>query len=70
MKRPFFFSGIEECAEKIRRYLPDEAARTRIAAAGQRRAAACGYDNDTQLAKVMDVVQELVPMVRAGRTES
>lgn len=61
-----FFSGIEECAEKIRRYLHDEAARTRIAAAGQRRAVASGYDNDTQLAKVMDVVHELLPAVRLG----
>ena len=63
-----FFSGIEECAEKIRRYLPDEAARARIAAAGQRRAVACGYDNDTQLAKVMDIVQQLTPLARAGRS--
>ncbi len=30
-----FFSTIEECVEKIRRYLPDEAARSRIAAAGR-----------------------------------
>ena len=44
-----FFSSLEECAEKCRRYLGDEAARTRIAAAGQRRAIACGYDNDAQL---------------------
>jgi hypothetical protein len=29
-----FFSTIEECVEKIRRYLPDETARARIAAAG------------------------------------
>jgi len=62
-----FFSSVEECAEKIRRYLPDEAARTRIAAAGQRRAVAFGYDNDTQLAKVIDVVEEVLPTVRAGR---
>lgn len=60
-----FFSDIKECAEKIRRYLPDEVARKRIAAAGQRRAISSGYDNDTQLAKVMKVVQELLPTVRA-----
>lgn len=65
-----FFSDMEECAEKVRRYLPDEAARTRIAAAGQRRAAAGGYDNDTQLAKVMEVVRELAPQVCAGRSQS
>ena len=33
-----FFEGIDECVAKIRRYLPDEAARARIAAAGRRRA--------------------------------
>ncbi|HET9087963.1 MAG TPA: glycosyltransferase [Acidobacteriaceae bacterium] len=65
-----FFSGTEECAEKIRRYLPDAAARMRIASAGQRRAATSGYDNDTQLAKVMKVVWELLPGVRSGRTQS
>lgn len=64
-----FFSSVEECAEKIRRYLPDEATRTRIAAAGQRRAVDCGYDNDTQLRKVMKVVEELLlPEIRAGRS--
>ena len=31
-----FFSDFEECAVKIARYLPDEAARERIAAAGTR----------------------------------
>ncbi len=62
-----FFSSIEECAEKCRRYLKNEAARARIAAAGQRRAVACGYDNDTQLRKVLDVVNELLPEIRRGR---
>ncbi len=62
-----FFSSIEECAEKCRRYLNDESARARIAAAGQRRAVACGYDNDTQLRKVLDVVNELLPEIRKGR---
>ena len=32
-----FFSGADELLEKIRRYLPDEAARSRIAAAGRER---------------------------------
>ncbi|MGC1781175.1 MAG: glycosyltransferase [Acidobacteriaceae bacterium] len=62
-----FFSTIEECAEKIRLYLSDEAARKRIAEAGQRRAVACGYDNDTQLRKVMDVTERLLPKIRRGR---
>ena len=59
-----FFSSIEECAEKCRRYLNDEPARTRIAAAGCRRAIECGYDNDTQLRKAIDVVAELLPEIR------
>ena len=60
-----FFSDMEECAAKIHRYLNDEPARVRIAAAGRRRAVACGYDNDSQLAKVLDVVEELLPEIRA-----
>ncbi len=63
-----FFSDIEECAHKCRLYLNDEAARTRIAAAGQRRAVACGYDSDTQLAKVLSVVGELLPEIRQVRS--
>jgi spore maturation protein CgeB len=53
-----FFSDIEECAEKIRRYLDDEPARARIAAAGQRRAVAGGYDNDTQMAKILGAMEK------------
>jgi spore maturation protein CgeB len=48
-----FFTGFEECAEKIRRYLPDEAARNRIAAAGRERAVKDGYSNDAQVARVV-----------------
>jgi spore maturation protein CgeB len=51
-----FFTGIEECVEKIRRYLPDEAARTRIAAAGRARAVRGGYSNDAQVAKILERV--------------
>lgn len=51
-----FFSGLEECAEKIQLYLDDEPTRARIAAAGQRRAVACGYDNDTQIGKVLGAI--------------
>ena len=61
-----FFSDIEECAEKIHRYLNDEPTRARMAAAGRRRAVTCGYDNDSQLAKVLDIVEELLPEIRAG----
>jgi spore maturation protein CgeB len=52
-----FFTGFEECAEKIRRYLPDAAARGRIAAAGRARAVRDGYGNDAQMAKVLARVQ-------------
>jgi hypothetical protein len=52
-----FFTGFEECAEKIRRYLPDEAARSRIAAAGRARAVRDGYGNDAQVARIVERLQ-------------
>jgi spore maturation protein CgeB len=55
-----FFSTIEECAEKIKKYLPDEAARSRIAAAGRARAERDGYHNDCQVELIMDRVIERV----------
>ena len=55
-----FFSDIEECAAKIRRYLPDEAARTRIAAAGHARAVRDGYGNDAQVARILAALPPLV----------
>jgi hypothetical protein len=54
-----FFTGFEECAEKIRRYLGDAEARGRIAAAGRARALRSGYGNDAQMGKVMERVQGL-----------
>lgn len=48
-----FFSSVEECAEKIRRYLPDEAARNRIATAGLHRSRTSGYDNDSMMRSVL-----------------
>ena len=54
-----FFNGIEECAAKIRRYLPDEAARARIARAGRLRAERSGYSNDAQMARVIACVHSL-----------
>jgi spore maturation protein CgeB len=54
-----FFTGYEECAAKIRRYLPDTAARARIAAAGRARAVRDGYGNDAQMAKVVERVRPL-----------
>lgn len=55
-----FFSGYDECLEKIRRYLPDVAARERIAAAGQRRAERSGYSNDAQVARILERVRPLI----------
>jgi len=55
-----FFSDAEECAEKICRYLPDEAARARIAAAGYARAVAGGYNNDGQVAKILERVRTIL----------
>lgn len=63
-----FFSSLEECAEKIRRYLNDEPARARIAAAGHRRAVESGYDNDSQMKKVMDAVRQLLPAIRSAQS--
>ena len=54
-----FFSGVEECAAKIRRYLPDEAARAGIAAAGQLRARESGYANDAQVGAIVTVLEEI-----------
>ncbi len=56
-----FFTGFEECADKIRRYLPDEAARARIAAAGRARALRDGYGNDAQVAKIVERLRESIP---------
>jgi spore maturation protein CgeB len=50
------FSSLEDCAKKIRRYLPDEAARARIARAGCRRALSSGYSNDARIAAALDYV--------------
>ncbi|QMV18015.1 glycosyltransferase [Granulicella sp. 5B5] len=55
-----FFTGYEECAAKIRQYLPDVAARGRIAAAGRARAGRDGYGNDAQMAKVVERVRPLI----------
>jgi spore maturation protein CgeB len=57
-----FFSGYDELVSQVKRYLPDEAARTRIALAGQRRAWSSGYDNDTQVRRILDRVLQLAPL--------
>lgn len=60
-----FFSGYTELVEKIRRYLPDETARRRIAAAGQVRAEKDGYHNDRQVGLVLERAMNLLAGVRA-----
>jgi spore maturation protein CgeB len=53
-----FFTGFDELAAKIRRYLRDEAARTRIAAAGHARAQRDGYHNDRQVGLIVERIME------------
>jgi hypothetical protein len=60
-----FFSDIEECLQKIRRYLPDEAARSRIAAAGCARAKRDGYYNDRQVELIVERVDQTISKNRA-----
>ncbi len=60
-----FFSGIEECVAMIQRYLPDEAVRSRIAAAGQARAMESGYSNDAQVSRIVAVLEEISKQCRS-----
>ena len=59
-----FFSSFDELLQKIRRYLPDEDARARIAAAGQTRALRDGYHNDRQVSLIVDRAQSIVNSLR------
>ncbi len=61
-----FFSSYDELVEKIRRYLPDEEARRRIAAAGQARALRDGYHNDHQVGLIIDRAQDIVNRERTA----
>lgn len=61
-----FFSGYEELVAKIRRYLPDERARRRIAAAGRARAERDGYHNDRQVGLVLERAATLMRAVKAA----
>jgi spore maturation protein CgeB len=63
-----FFTGFDELVEKVRRYLPDEAARQRIATAGNLRAARDGYYNDRQVDLIVQRVQTLLPAVKDAAT--
>jgi spore maturation protein CgeB len=65
-KEAVFFSTIKECVEKIRRYLPDEAARAQIAAAGRARAQRSGYHNDRQVGLIVERAREVVARARSA----
>ena len=54
-----FFRGYEELKAKILRYLPDEGARARIAAAGCARAERDGYHNDRQVGLIVGRIEEM-----------
>jgi spore maturation protein CgeB len=58
-KEAEFFSSPEECARKIRYYLEHPLERERIAIEGCERARQSGYDNDTQLSRVLDRLEEM-----------
>jgi spore maturation protein CgeB len=62
-----FFDGMDECVEKIRRWLPDEAGRARIAAAGHLRATSSGYHNDRQVELIVERARGIVAAMRAAR---
>ena len=55
-----FFSTFDELAAKIRRYLPDEASRQRIAHAGNLRASRDGYHNDRQVSLIVERIQSIL----------
>jgi spore maturation protein CgeB len=61
-----FFSSFDELVQKIRRYLPDEAARTRVAAAGQARAIRDGYHNDRQVSLILDRAESLIHSLQSA----
>jgi len=52
-KEAVFFSSVEECADKCRFYLNRPSLREEIARRGRERAVRSGYDNDTQLSRVL-----------------
>ena len=60
-----FFSTFEECLQKIRRYLNDEPARARIAAAGQARAHRDGYHNDHQVSLILQRATEIIARLKS-----
>jgi spore maturation protein CgeB len=61
-KEAVFFSSVEECAEKIRFYLPRPELRREIGMRARQRAVNSGYDNDTQLTKALNQLDGLQGM--------
>ena len=53
-RQAVFFSSLEECADKCRFYLDRPELREAIARRGRERAVRSGYDNDTQLTKILN----------------
>jgi spore maturation protein CgeB len=53
-KEAVFFSSVEECADKARFYLDRPDLREAIAASARERAVRSGYDNDSQLARILN----------------
>ena len=54
-----FFASPQELVAKVQRWLPDEAGRARIAAAGRARALRSGYANDVQVQAILDRLESL-----------
>lgn len=65
-----FFTGRDELAAKIRRYLPDEAGRARIAAAGHERAVRDGYHNDAQVGLIVERMRTVVRRMRGAGAQT
>jgi spore maturation protein CgeB len=63
-KEAEFFSSLEECADKIRYYLEHPVEREEIARRGCERAMNSGYDNDTQLLRVLERLSEMSTTTR------
>ena len=58
-KEAVFFDTTEDLIAKIRRYLPDEETRNRIAAAGHARAVRDGYNNDHQMELIVKKLEQI-----------
>lgn len=57
-KEAVFFSHVEECADKCRFYFDRPDLRESVAVRGRERAVRSGYDNDAQLRRVLDRLEE------------